>query len=137
MKRIAKVVITIIEFILAFLFVQGGVKAILLDELPTPDNVLDVFVNQWAVYGYGVLWIAAGIGLIVSRYAKWVRIHGASLMVMYLSCVYVAVLETALSGWSWSDQWLTLVVGAASAWLYLRWKYVTKPVRLEVESERF
>src|SRR6266540_4313473 len=122
MNRLKRYIIDGSEFLLAFLFIQGGIRVLGLDELPDVPGFLGYLASQYAIYFYGILWILAGIGLVYGKACQKKAIHGWSLMIMYLSCVYVLVLGMAINGIHWR-MLTTLGVSFLSGGLYLRWKY--------------
>lgn len=122
MKRLKRYIIDGSEFLLAFLFIQGGIRVLGVDELPDVPGALRYLTSQDAIYFYGVLWILTGIGLAYSKICRKKAVHGLTLMIMYLSCVYVLVLGMAINGIHWR-MLTTLGISFLSGGLYLRWRY--------------
>lgn len=128
MKRFTKWTILLIELWLAYLFIRGGIRVMSEIDLPAVEGTLAPFVDRRAVFFYGFVWLFAGGALVAARFVKWTWMRGAALMAMYLSCVYVIILRTALDGFSLAEQWLAILVGLVAAVLYLRWRYIIKEV---------
>ncbi len=121
-NRVVRYVIHTLEFVLAAMFIHGGIRVFFIDDVPNVLGLLHYLANQEAIYVYGVLWTATGLSLVLGKVFKWRRIHGLSLMVMYLTCLYVLILSALINGFT-LGMITTVTVGIISAVLYLRWKY--------------
>lgn len=115
------------------MFIRGGFNALTPDDLPTPTGVVARLVEPWIVVAYGIFWLVLGLGLLVGKWFKRRRLHGYSLMGMYLTCIYVLVLSWTINGLEWG-QLVAATVGVVSALLYLRWKHVLR--EMEDETDR-
>lgn len=122
MKKAIKFVIHTLEFVLAAMFIQGGIRAFMIDDLPKVLGPLHYLANQEAIYVYGVMWFSTGASLVVAKVRRLRKLHGFSLMVMYLTCLYVLILGALINGFH-LGMLTTVAIGIISAVLYLRWKY--------------
>lgn len=120
-------VYSILEYVLAALFIRGGVMIFLFFEPPEAPSILTLLVGEAAIYGYGIFFAMTGLALLYAKLCKNKKVHKWALFAMFIICCYVFGLSVAIAGLS-MDLATTVIVGIASAVLYLRWKMRTEYV---------
>lgn len=116
----------VVEYILAALFIRGGALIFFLAVAPLEvPAILTYLVGEVAIKVYGLAFFATGVLLLIAKWFKQKALHKWILFTMWLTCVYVFALSSALTGFNW-DQWLTVVCALASSAAWLRWKLKTE-----------
>lgn len=114
-----------LEYLLAFMFIQGGIKVFLFSEPLVLPGIFMYLVGQYAIYLYGLIFFLSGAALAFAKFKNRKKWHKYSLMAMYLECIYVIILSTALNGLTLGLS-STFVVAIASGYLWLQWKFKTE-----------
>lgn len=126
MKRAREIVYSLVEYVLAALFIRGGINVLFFDVEPaTLPGYLTYLVGEAAIFIYGAMFLVTGLLLLYAKWFRKKRCHKFALLVMYLTCIYVFVLSVMINGLS-TGIILTVVVGIASAALWVRWKFKTE-----------
>lgn len=117
---------SVLEYVLAFMFIRGGFN-ILTNEIEplTLPGLLTYLVGDAAIFVYGAAFLLTGLLLLYGKWMKQRRIHKFSLLVMYLTCIYVLVLAILLNGMD-PGLLITVAVGLTAAALWVRFKFVTE-----------
>ena len=118
---------SILEYVLAIMFIQGGARVFLFSEAQVLPGIFTILVGQYAIYLYGLFFFGLGIALLAAKIFKKTGLHKNSLLLMYLSTVYVLVLAIAINGLGFGLL-LTVTVGLVAAFLWLRSKLDTEYV---------
>lgn len=113
-----------IEYALSAMFLYAGVNTAFVHAVST-SVFYAILVGQAAIYVYAFIFFALGVTLIYSKIKKNKKLHGLSLLIMYLTCLYVALLSFGISGVS-ASVIPSIVTGLVSAALWLRWKSRTE-----------
>jgi hypothetical protein len=122
MKRAAGVIASISEYLIAALFVWGGVTVYDEAAVNSEYNVLDPLLGRTAIVLYATIFLTLGLTLAAGKLFKLRRTHGHSLFVITLVIIYVVILNLLL-GETWVDQLANMVLGLVTAALWLRWRY--------------
>jgi len=116
---------SILEYILAFMFIRGGISVILTAEAQVLPGVFAFLVGEVAIVLYGLLFLSTGLLLLYGKWLKQRRIHRFALFFMFLTCIYVLVLAIVINGLG-SGLLLTLAVGLTAGGLWVHWKFKTE-----------
>lgn len=117
---------TIVEYLLSALWVFGGLSLIGMPPLEGAGVVVSIFGGQIALYVYIFWFTFLGCLLFISKVAKKKRLHKNTLLLMYLTTVYTAVLAVALFGLAEGGIIDDVVIGGLTAWFWIRWKMKTE-----------
>lgn len=113
------------EYVLAALFIRGGINVILNAEPLVLPGIFTYLVGPVAILVYGALFLLTGLLMLYAKIGKRKRLHKHVLMTMYLTCIYVFILAVLLNGFT-TGLLMTIAVGFVSAYLWLRWKIRTE-----------
>lgn len=116
---------SIVEYLLAILFIQGGIKALFFSEPVLVPGLLAYLVGGTAIHAYGFLFLLMGVLLLIAKWFKRRILRRNVLMAMYLTCIYVLVLAITVNGW-YPRLLLTIAAGVTSAGLWMRCKLKTE-----------
>lgn len=114
-----------LEYILALMFIQGGIRTLLFADPVVLPGIFSYLVGSAAVYVYGALFLTSGLLLLYAKIRKHKKLHKHLLMAMFLTCVYVLILALAINGFV-PRLILTVSVGAVAAYSWLRWTIRTE-----------
>lgn len=112
----------LIEYVIAFLFFKGAYDVWDAKAVDTPLAFTDLLATRAAIIIYAISWIILGGALVYSKVFKKVRLHGWSLMGMYLNALYIVLLAWFIQGWNNGLIFSVTVVFCIGA-LYLLWRY--------------
>lgn len=115
----------LLEYGLAIMFIQGGIRTLLFADPVVLPGIFAVLVGPFAIYLYGVLFLVTGGTLLFAKWKKKKKIHKHTLMAMYMICLYVLVLALFVHGLS-PRLLLTITVGSVAAYLWMRWTLRTE-----------
>lgn len=122
---------SVAEYLIALLFVYGGLSLIGRPPLEGEGAVTAIFGGELALYVYMVWFIALGLSLAVAKIFKMRRLHKNTLLGMYLTTIYTAIIASLLLGFDILNIIDDLVVGLTTAGLWLRFKISTEYVRTD------
>lgn len=126
MRKAREIFYNVLEYVLAFMFIRGGINVLFgtTEPLQLP-GLLTYLVGEAAIFVYGASFLATGLLLLYGKWFKKKRVHKTALLIMYLTCIYVLVLAIMLNGLSYGLL-VTVAVGVVSAALWMRWKFKTE-----------
>lgn len=126
MRKYVDILCSVLEYVLAFMFIRGGLNILFGEVEPiTLPGILTYLVGDAAIFVYGALFLTTGLLLLYGKWLKRRRVHRASLMIMYLTCIYVLVLAIMINGLA-PGLLVTVAVGVVAAALWMRWKFKTE-----------
>lgn len=126
MKKTLEIFYSLVEYVLAAMFIRGGIRILFLGVEPIQlPGLLTYLVGEFAIFAYGCMFLFTGLLLLYGKWFKKKRCHKTALLTMYLTCIYVLVLAILINGLS-SGLLVTVAVGVASAALWMRWKFKTE-----------
>lgn len=126
MKRVREILYSVLEYVLAAMFIRGGVRILFFGTEPVAlPGILSYLVGEAAIFVYGAMFLTTGVALLYAKWFKKKRLHKFILMFMYLTCIYVLVLAILINGLGW-NLLLTVGVGVTAAALWIRWKFKTE-----------
>lgn len=111
---------SLLEYGLAIMFIQGGIRTALFADPVVLPGIFAVLVGSFAVYLYGVIFLLAGVLLLLAKWRKYRKLHKHALMIMFMICLYVLMLALMIHG-ATLRLTLTVVVGILAAYLWTRW----------------
>lgn len=130
MRKYKELFYSLLEYILAGMFIQGGVKVFFFSEPLVLPGIFHYLVGSFAIDLYGITFFLIGCSLLAGKWLKKKSLHKFSLLTMYLVCVYVLVLAIMLHGLGW-NLLTTVLVGVTAAGLWMRWKFKTEYISTE------
>lgn len=137
MKNFVENLCHVLEYFLAFMFIQGAVRILAFGADPVAlPGFFSYLVGDVAIVVYALSWLVMGSLLIYSKWFSQPKVHKWSLFAMYVTCVYVLALSVAINGIV-IGQLLSLSVGIIAAGLWLRWKVRTEYMTKQEEVEFF
>lgn len=111
-----------LEYFIAFLFLRGAWNVWDQAAVDTPFYATDLLASRAAIITYAVSWVALAVGLVYAKLRHKRRLHGWSLMGMYLNGLYIVLLAWFVNGWD-NGLIFSVSVVAIIGVLYLRWRY--------------
>lgn len=125
MNRTPEILQHVAEFLIIIVLTLGGLTLFFADPINTGGPVARFFGTQIALYVYGGVFMFEGLGLLYSKFFRLKRMHKHILLAVYLTMIFVTILEWGLLGWTLAliDQ---VVVGLLAAACWLRWKTITE-----------
>lgn len=122
MKKIFNWAIQGTEFLLAALFIWGGIGVLSQPKVNTDIQALEPLLGEAALIGYTIFFIALGLALIYGKLFHLRRIHGYALAGMFLTTIYAIILNAMLYGWQLSAI-TNIIIALVILALYIRWRY--------------
>jgi len=117
---------SILEYILGFIFMCGGVNTGLSHPIDTPSVFYHLLAGtKIALIAYGIFFFIVGASMWYSKWKKKKKFHKNTLMVMFIIGVYAILLSTAIFGPT-ASLIPNVLVTIASGCLWLRWKMRTE-----------
>lgn len=135
MNKLTNRLANIAEFILAIMFIQGGVRVMFAQPLLL-DGPLSYLTGGFALITYALMWIGIGVVLLFAKWKRHNKIHKHALFAMFATCTYVLVLSVAITGIQ-TGQILTVVVGLVAGACWLNWKIKTEYVEYEQLTDEY
>ena len=121
---------SVAEYVIALIFVFGGISVAFADPLAGATGILGILSSKAAALVYSVLFVTEGLVLFGAKAFKLKKLHKNILMTMYLTTIFTFCLEWALIGWSWYllD---SPIIGGLCAMFWLRWKIKTEYITVD------
>lgn len=126
MRKAREIFYNVLEYVLAFMFIRGGANILFFGVEPIVlPGILAYLVGEFAILGYGIMFLLTGLALLYAKWFKKKGLHKFVLLFMYLTCIYVLVLAIMINGLGW-NLLITVAVGVTAAALWIRWKFKTE-----------
>ena len=122
MKRIGRLLFPLLEYGLGMVFMYVGYLEFTASVL-TGTTLHLVLGGELALVIYGTWFAALGVLLIAANIFRWTRVRKVTLLAMYLTTIYMTILNVVLFGFMAAiiDD-VVITVWAAALWLRLTLK---------------
>jgi len=121
MRRLVSATLSGLKYLIAVLMILSGINTMFFDEPVDVSRLGFIYENRWTLFAFGVFFFISGMTLLVAKIKKMRRIVGYSLMTIYLTFLFVSILNWYAFG---VGQAVGNIIGAVVVGgLYLRWKY--------------
>lgn len=129
MRRFRDRTASVIEYVLAVLWLLAGVSAFGQEPFNNEGPVAQILGGTAALYAYTVIFSSIGILLIYAKVRKRKELHKRMLLISYLVATYTLILEVYIDkfGLNVID---SVIFAGLSGWLFLRWKFKTEYIDL-------
>lgn len=124
-ERILDIVQHVLEVLIIVLLIIGGVSLFFADPVNSGGPVARLIGSQAAAYFYGIVFIAEGLGLTLSKTLRRKKFHKNMLLIIYLTLLFTILLEIALVGFG-IEVIDNIVASVAAGWCWIRWKFKTE-----------
>jgi hypothetical protein len=112
----------VLELILVFLLLVGGVSLFFADPLAQPAGpVAQILGSQLAAYFYASVFVIEGLWLSYAKVFKRKYSRKYALFIIYITLLFTILLEILLTGWGVAA--VDNILGTiAAGWCWLNWK---------------
>jgi hypothetical protein len=126
MKR--NLLISLVEYLIVFVLLAGGISMFFADTSVAADDkgpLVRLLGSKNAAVVYGLWFISVASWLFLSKIFGLPKAKKHGLLAVYITSIWVFILELLLLGWTpyLIDE---VILGAAAGILWLRWKMKTE-----------
>lgn len=121
-----RAIVGTLECILAVIMILSGISLIInYDQQITTSALGHALETPALLIGFGLAFIAGGVGVIYGLLTRHVRIHTISIMSLYFISMFgsiVDIMAWGFTAWQWLDTFIIAVLFAVF-WLYWKFRY--------------
>lgn len=122
-RRVIERIISGVEYLISLVFINSGIQLFFLPDI-VGNGPLFILGHHIALIIYALWFIFWALVLVYTKIFKKRKWHSRTLLILYLTALYTAMLTIAIVGWvdAIDDIFVALILAAC----WLRWKFKTE-----------